>query len=91
MKDVDQSLKLTEAASTENVELHSIVDKMFNTINIIEQNSARNGRTVNQVTDVTNEMSASIHQLSASTSEVNSTANKLQQLVSIFKVTEKRA
>ncbi|NVK25798.1 MAG: methyl-accepting chemotaxis protein, partial [Gammaproteobacteria bacterium] len=86
VKDVDQSLKLTEAASSENSELHNIVEKMFDTINIIEQNSARNGQTAQQVTEVTEEMAESINQLTASSNEVSSTANKLQQLVGTFKV-----
>lgn len=86
VEDVDQSLKLTEAASTENSELHHIVEKMFDTISVIEQNSAHNGRTAQQVTEVTEEMAGSINQLTTSSTEVNSTANKLQKLVGTFKV-----
>jgi len=90
VKDVDQSLKLTEAASSENQELHSIVEQMFETISVIEQNSARNGETARSVTMVSHNMAKSISELAASSSQVDSTANKLQQLVSTFKVSINR-
>ncbi len=90
VEDVDQSLKLTEAASGENHELLSIVENMFETINIIEQNSARNGETARSVTEVTLQMEKSILELAASSNMVDITANKLQQLVGTFKVSSTR-
>lgn len=86
VEDVDQSLKLTEAASSENSELHGIIEKMFETINIIEQNSTSNGETANEVTEVTYQMTESIKQLASSTKKVDATAVKLQQLVGTFQV-----
>ena len=86
VKDVDQSLKLTEANSNENTELHLVVQKLFETISIIEQNSAKNGHTVNEVTDVTERMAIVIQGLANSSTQVDTTANKLQQLVSEFTV-----
>ncbi|AWB67256.1 methyl-accepting chemotaxis protein [Saccharobesus litoralis] len=86
VKDVDQSLKLTEAASGENSELHAIVEKMFETISVIEQNSARNGETAQRVTQVTEAMATSIQQLTSSSEQVNTTANRLQQLMGTFQV-----
>ncbi|AEE23265.1 hypothetical protein [Paraglaciecola chathamensis] len=86
VKDVDQSLKLTEAASGENIELHAIVEKMFESINVIEQNSARNGETAQQVTEVTEAMASSIQQLSMSSEQVNTNASRLQQLMGTFQV-----
>lgn len=90
VKDVDQSLKLTEAASGENQELHAIVENMFETINIIEQNSARNGETARTVTEVTQQMANSIAELAISSNMVDTTANKLQQLVGVFNVSNQR-
>ncbi|WP_076419949.1 methyl-accepting chemotaxis protein [Colwellia sp. UCD-KL20] len=90
VKDVDQSLKLTEAASSGNQELHNIVENMFDTISIIEQNSARNGETARTVTEVTQQMEQSILELAASSGMVDTTANKLQQLVGTFKVSNAR-
>ncbi|WP_428980189.1 methyl-accepting chemotaxis protein [Catenovulum adriaticum] len=90
VKDVDQSLKLTEAASSENQELHTIVEQMFETINVIEQNSAKNGETAKNVTAVSQNMANSIAELAASSSMVDSTANKLQRLVSTFEVSSNR-
>lgn len=89
VEDVDQSLKLTEAASSENSELHIIVDKMFELIAVIEQNSTRNGETANEVTEVTMQMTESIRQLATSSNQVDVTANKLQQLVGTFEVSRK--
>jgi methyl-accepting chemotaxis protein len=86
VEDVDQSLKLTEAVSSENSELHNIVDKMFEIISVIEQNSARNGETAGKVTAVTQHMAQSIQQLTESSNQVDITAVKLQQLVGTFEV-----
>ncbi|WP_440873853.1 methyl-accepting chemotaxis protein [Thalassotalea sp. PLHSN55] len=86
VKNVDQNLKLTEAASNENQELHQIVDEMFETISVIEQNSARNGETARTVTEVTKNMTHSIEELTHSSNMVDSTANKLQQLVGTFTI-----
>ncbi|EWH08366.1 methyl-accepting chemotaxis sensory transducer [Catenovulum agarivorans DS-2] len=90
VKDVDQSLKLTEAASSENQELHQIVERMFETISVIEQNSARNGQTAQTVTEVTHNMAKSISELATSSNLVDTTANKLQQLVGMFEVSTRR-
>lgn len=89
VKNVDQNLKLTEAASSENQELHNIVDEMFKTINVIKQNSIRNGETARSVTEVTKNMTHSIEELAHSSNMVDSTANKLQQLVSTFTISER--
>ncbi len=86
VEDVDQSLKLTEAASSENSELLNIVDKMFEVISVIEKNSARNGETASQVTQVTEHMAESIQELTESSNQVDIMAVKLQQLVGTFKV-----
>ena len=86
VKNVDQNLKLTEAASNENHELHNIVDEMFKTINILEQNSILNGETARTVTEVTKNMKYSIAELAQSSNMVDSTAYKLQQLVGTFTI-----
>ena len=86
VEDVDKSLKLTEAASSENSELLNIVDKMFEVISVIEKNSARNGETASQVTQVTEHMAESIQGLTESSNQVDIMAVKLQQLVGTFKV-----
>lgn len=90
VKDVDQSLKLTEAASSENQELHQIVEQMFETISVIEQNSSRNGETARNVTEVTQQMAKSIDELAASSNLVDTTASRLQQLMSTFEVSKQR-
>jgi methyl-accepting chemotaxis protein len=89
VEDVDQSLKLTEEASSENTELLNIVDTMFEVISVIEQNSARNGETAGQVTEVTEYMAQSIQELTESSNQVDIMAVKLQQLVGTFKVSHR--
>jgi methyl-accepting chemotaxis protein len=95
VKDVDQSLQLTESFSSENSALNAIVDKMFDIIfeiiNVIEQNSNRNDQTTQDVIVITESMVQSIQGLNLSTGQVNATANKLQQLVGTFKVTRNEA
>lgn len=86
VEDVDESLKLTEAASSENTELHDIVEKMFDIISVIEQNSTRNRETANEVIKVTQHMEQSIQALTESSNQVDITAVKLQQLVGMFEV-----
>ncbi|WP_339719435.1 methyl-accepting chemotaxis protein [uncultured Paraglaciecola sp.] len=86
VENVDQSLKLTEASSSENTELHQLVQNLFDTINVIEQNSSKNGQTAREVTIVTEKMANVIHELAGSSNQVDTTANKLQQLVSEFQV-----
>ncbi|MDU0354419.1 methyl-accepting chemotaxis protein [Paraglaciecola aquimarina] len=86
VKEVDESLKLTEANSNGNAELHDIVQKMFETISVIEQNSAKNGQTVKEVTAVSARMANTIQELANSSNQVDATASKLQQLVSEFTV-----
>lgn len=88
VKNVDQSLKLTEEASNDNQELHAIVEEVFETINIIEQNSALNGETAQSVTEVTQDMATFIEELSHSSKMVDTTASKLQQLVGTFTVSK---
>jgi methyl-accepting chemotaxis protein len=86
VKNVDESLKLTEANSSENTELHQLVQNLFDTIKVIEQNSSKNGQTAREVTSVTEQMANVIHGLAGSSNQVDTTANKLQQLVSEFQV-----
>lgn len=86
VENVDNSLKLTEMASNENQDLHVIVEEMFDVINVIEANSAQNGDTVESVFNVTQEMTENINELSERSKMVDTTASKLQQLVSTFKV-----
>ena len=86
VKEMDESLRLSEANSNDNSELHTIVQSLFETINVIEQNSAKNGHTLQEVTNVTAMMADVIQQLANSSNQVDITANKLQQLVSEFTV-----
>ncbi|BBH45819.1 hypothetical protein KU43P_22960 [Pseudomonas sp. KU43P] len=86
VKDVDDSLRLAEDASSENVQLHQAVESMFAIIQQLNQRSLAYGKTIEQVNQSSSEMrlTAGVLQSSAETVKVN--AGKLQKLVGQFEV-----
>ncbi|QGT78359.1 methyl-accepting chemotaxis protein [Guyparkeria halophila] len=89
VKDVDNSLKLAEDASSDNSGLHDIVQEMFGIIKEIDESGQQHGNTVRSVADVTTEMNQEIDGLKNSSELVGHTANKLHQLVGQFQVTSR--
>lgn len=85
---VDRSLRLAESGSSENIELHEIVQSMFERIQRIEQGSHKYNHTIQTVADITTDMNHSIVGMQTSADQVRHTANKLNQLVSQFHVSE---
>jgi methyl-accepting chemotaxis protein len=83
---VDRSLKLTEEASSENSQLHQLVEQMFATIKQLEQNSQVHGETARNVGSSANLMTQSIEALQDRSVMVRTTAQKLTQLVGVFQV-----
>jgi len=86
VQDVDDSLRLAEGASSENVQLHQAVEGMFTIIQQLHKRSLVYGKTIEQVNLSSSEMrqTAVVLQSSAETVKVN--ANKLQKLVGQFEV-----
>ena len=93
VEDVDNSLRLAESASTENVQLHKAVENMFNVIQQLSVSSRSYGKTIQQVGHASGEMRQTVGVLQNSAETVRMNANKLQKLVGLFEVTgmERRA
>ena len=85
---VDQSLKIAEEASSENTELHDIVQQMFDSIQRIEAGSQQYSATIRDVSHITNDMNDSISGMQVSADRVRHTASKLNQLVGQFQVSQ---
>ena len=86
---VDRSLRKTEEASSENTHLHQLVEKMFDTIKQLDQNSQLHGETARDVSQSAGLMSRSVDVLQQRSVVVRNTANKLSQLVSVFTVSHR--
>nr|WP_314409092.1 methyl-accepting chemotaxis protein [Pseudomonas kuykendallii] len=86
VKDVDDSLRLAEEASSENVQLHQAVERMFNIIQQLNESSLDYGKTIQQVDQASGEMRQTVIVLQNSAETVRLNANKLQKLVGQFEV-----
>ena len=85
-RDVDDSLRLAEQASSENVQLHRAVENMFGIIQQLNQRSLEYGRTIKEVDQASLEMRQTVTVLHTSAETVRLNANKLQKLVGVFEV-----
>ncbi|PTU73497.1 methyl-accepting chemotaxis protein [Pseudomonas mangrovi] len=86
--EVDASLRLTEEASSENVQLHQTVERMFEVIEQLHQRSLDYGQTIRSVDAASNSMGQTLGVLQDSAERVRHTAGKLQQLVGQFRVSD---
>jgi methyl-accepting chemotaxis protein len=86
VKDVDNSLRLAEDASSENVQLHQAVESMFAIIQQLNKRSLDYGKTIRQVDQSSTEMRQTVVVLQNSAETVRLNANKLQKLVGQFEV-----
>ncbi|VVO27627.1 methyl-accepting chemotaxis protein [Pseudomonas fluorescens] len=86
VKDVDNSLRLAEEASSENVQLHQAVESMFAIIQQLNERGLDYGRTIKQVDQSSSEMRQTVVVLQSSAETVRLNANKLQKLVGQFEV-----
>ncbi|WEZ87066.1 methyl-accepting chemotaxis protein [Pseudomonas sp. NyZ480] len=89
VKDVDDSLRLAEDASSENVQLHQAVEGMFTIIQQLNARSLACGKTIEKVDQCSAEMRQTVVVLQSSAETVKVNANKLQKLVGQFEVTGK--
>ncbi len=83
---VDDSLRLAEDASSENVQLHQAVESMFQIIQQLNQRSLAYGKTIEQVNQSSSEMRQTAVVLQSSAETVKANASKLQKLVGQFEV-----
>lgn len=86
---VDRSLRLAEEASSDNSPLHAIVERMFNTIHHIDQNSQQHGEQVRELSSANNTMSKVVRALQTSSDRLKNTATKLHQLAGEFQVSSR--
>ena len=86
VKDVDNSLRLAEDASSENVQLHQAVESMFAIIQQLNKRSLDCGKTIKKVDHCSTEMRQTVVVLQNSAETVRLNANKLQKLVGQFEV-----
>ncbi|WP_458725984.1 methyl-accepting chemotaxis protein [Pseudomonas gregormendelii] len=86
VKDVDNSLRLAEDASSENVQLHQAVESMFAIIQQLNKHSLDCGKTIKKVDQSSLEMRQTVVVLQNSAETVRLNANKLQKLVGQFEV-----
>ncbi|MFR0717347.1 methyl-accepting chemotaxis protein [Pseudomonas putida] len=86
VKNVDESLRLAEDASSENVQLHQAVESMFAIIQQLNAHSLACGKTIEKVDQSSAEMRQTVVVLQSSAETVKVNANKLEKLVGQFEV-----
>ncbi|MGY4491705.1 methyl-accepting chemotaxis protein [Pseudomonas sp. TE3610] len=87
VQNVDESLRLAESASSENVHLHEAVENLFGIIQQLNEKSLDCGQTIKQVDQASGDMRQTVVVLQHSAERVKHNASKLQQLVGQFEVT----
>lgn len=89
VKDVDNSLRLAEQESSENVRLQQAVESMFGVIQRLNKHSLEYGRTIKKVDQSATEMRQTVVILQSSSETVRVNTNKLQKLLGQFEVSSK--
>ena len=84
--EVDRGLQLASDASSDNSELHGIVERMFEIIRHIEAHSQEHGQQTREVVGASNDMRQVIRALHSSSDRLRSTASNLHHLTSAFQV-----
>jgi methyl-accepting chemotaxis protein len=87
--DVDRGLRLAEDASTDNSQLHQIVERMFDIIHHIDNNSQQHGHHAREVASASHTMNKVVRALHISSDRLKNTATKLHQLAGVFQVTSR--
>jgi methyl-accepting chemotaxis protein len=87
VQDVDNHLRTSVDASSDNVQLHQEVESMIGIIQQLTDRSLDYGKTIKRVDLASGEMSEMVVVLQNSAETVRLNANKLQKLVGQFEVT----
>ncbi|MDY7566093.1 methyl-accepting chemotaxis protein [Pseudomonas sp. RTC3] len=90
VQDVDNHLRTTEDASSENAQLHHEVESMISIIQQLSDRSLDYGKTIKRVDLASGEMRQTVVVLQSSAETVRLNANKLQKLVGQFEVSSGR-
>ena len=86
VQDVDNHLRATQDASSENAQLHQEVESMINIIQQLSDRSLDYGKTIKRVDLASGEMRETVVVLQNSAEIVRLNTNKLQKLVGQFEV-----
>lgn len=89
VEDVDRGLRLAEEASTDNSQLHIIVERMFDIIHHIASNSHQHGHHVRDVASASQTMNHVVRALHISSDRLKNTASKMHQLAGSFQVSSR--
>ncbi|MGD8175410.1 methyl-accepting chemotaxis protein [Marinimicrobium sp. ARAG 43.8] len=89
VESVDRGLRLAEEGTTDNSELHAIVERMFEVIRHIEAHSQEYGEQTREVVGAGGEMHKVIRALHGASDRLKGTATNLHHLTSAFQVTHK--
>jgi methyl-accepting chemotaxis protein len=87
--DVDRGLRMAEEASTDNSQLHHIVQRMFDIIHHIDSNSHQHGHHVRNVASASQTMNKVVRALQVSSDRLKNTATKMHQLTGSFQVSSR--
>jgi methyl-accepting chemotaxis protein len=87
--DVDRGLRLAEEASTDNAPLHEIVERMFNIIHHINNNSQQHGEQVRELSSANHTMNTLVRTLQTRSDRLRNTATNLHQLTGEFQVSSR--
>nr|WP_109513996.1 methyl-accepting chemotaxis protein [Pseudomonas ovata] len=88
VQDVDNHLRTSVDASTENAQLHEEVESMITIIQQLSERSMDYGKTIERVDLASGEMRQTVNGLQNSAEIVRLNANKLQKLVGQFEVSK---
>lgn len=86
--DMEDGLRLAEAAASENSDMQAILEKMFSLIQDIADSTHRYGRGVQGVATVTESMRGALDELSFSVTCARQTSQRLHLLTNQFQVTQ---
>ncbi|MEB0123827.1 methyl-accepting chemotaxis protein [Pseudomonas sp. CCI1.2] len=90
VQDVDNHLRATQEASSQDAQLHQEVESMINIIQQLSDRSLDYGKTIKRVDLASGEMRETVVVLQNSAEIVRINANKLQKLVGQFEVSNGR-
>jgi len=86
---VDRGLRLAEEASTDNSQLHCVVERLFDIIHHIDSNSQQHGTHVRDVASASQTMNKVVRALQISSDRLKNTATKMHQLTGSFQVSSR--
>ncbi len=88
MNNMEESLKLAEAAASDKSAMQDILERMFSVIQDISNSAMHYGKSVQNVAQVTESMHGALGELNFSAAQSRQTANRIKGLADQFEVTQ---